>query len=599
MMTTIAEAVGVYLRRKTVRKNGKIHEYWLLVRSVRQGRCVRQEVVAQLGKLDARGRRKARAFADRMTGRRMHPSLFEPREMECASFELIRVNDVHMDRARRFGDVFVGLTLWHALKLDEALAELLPPGREDVPWSTLAAAMVICRLCMPSSELHLAEVLFRQTALDDLLGLPEWKVNDDRLYRALDRLLPHKEALERHLRLRLGELFDVHYDLLLYDVTSTYFEGLAHGNPQAQRGYSRDHRPDCKQVCIALVVTREGIPLAHEVFDGNRTDVTTVREIVETIERRFGAADRVWVMDRGMASERNIAWLKAGSRRYVIGACRSDLRRFEQQIIDRKDWRQIREDVEVKLCPAVDGNETYILCRSEARKSKDHAIVNRAADRLRARLESLQRRLAAAKQAVDRDQVNRQIGRMLAANSRAAKCFSVSLHADPARPSGLNIVFEEDTEWGTWAERSAGCYLLRSNVSGWSDEELWRTYIQLTEAESAFRIEKSDLSIRPVWHQREDRVRAHIFVCFLAYALWKTLELWQRQAGLGNSPRAILEELAQVQSADVVLPTTDGRELRVRCVVRPNETQAQLLDRLGIELPRRLTIPTPLANELV
>lgn len=582
----------MYLRRKTVRKNGKTHEYWLLVRSVRHGRRVRQEVIAQLGKLDAKGRRRARALADRMTGKRMHPSLFEPPVSDDVAVESIRVKEVSLDRTRRFGDVFVGLALWHALKFDDVLWDLMPRGREDIPWSTMAAAMVICRLCMPSSELHLAEVLYRQTALDDLLGLPDGKVNDDRLYRALDQILPHKEALEQHLRARLGELFDVQYDLLLYDVTSTYFEGLMLGNPQAQRGYSRDHRPDCKQVCIALVVTRQGIPLAHEVFDGNRTDVTTVREIVETMEKRFGAADRVWVMDRGMVSKPNLKWLKDGGRRYVIGASRSDLRRFEQELIDRRDWRSIREDVEVKLCPSEDGQETYILCRSQARIEKDTAIVARAAERIRARLASLERRLSASKKPVDRDSVNQQIGRILAQNSRASKCFSISLTDDPNRPSGLAVEAREDANW---ADRSAGCYLLRSNVTGWTDEEIWRTYIQLTDAESAFRIQKSELSIRPVWHQREDRVRAHILVCFLAYALWKTLELWQERAGLGNSPAAILEELRQVQSADVLLPTTDGRELRVRCVVTPNEAQAHLLDRLGLQLPKRLSIPTPLA----
>ncbi len=589
----MCEAADVYLRRKTVRKNGKTHEYWLLVRSVRHGRRVRQEVIAQLGKLDAKGRRRARALADRMTGRRMHPSLFEPPVTDDDPVESIRLKEVSLDRTRRFGDVFVGLALWHALKFDDALWELMPRGREDVPWSTMAAAMVICRLCMPSSELHLAEVLYRQTALDDLLGLPEGKVNDDRLYRALDQILPHKEALEQHLRARLGELFDVQYDLLLYDVTSTYFEGLMLGNPQAQRGYSRDHRPDCKQVCIALVVTRQGIPLAHEVFDGNRTDVTTVREIVETMERRFGAADRIWVMDRGMVSKRNLKWLKEGRRRYVIGASRSDLRRFEQEIVDRRDWRSIREDVEVKLCPSEDGEETFILCRSQARIEKDAAIVARAAERIRARLASLERRLAASKKSIERDRVNQQIGRILAQNSRASTCFSVSLIEAPDRPSGLAVEACENTNW---VDQSAGCYLLRSNVTGWTDEELWRTYIQLTDAESAFRIQKSELSIRPVWHQREDRVRAHILVCFLAYALWKTLELWQEKAGLGNSPAAILEELRQVQSADVLLPTTDGRELRVRCVVTPNEAQAHLLDRLGIQLPRRLSVPAPLRS---
>jgi transposase len=406
---------------------------------------------------------------------------------------------------------------------------------------------------------------------------------------------PHKDAIEQHLRNRLGELFKVNYDLLLYDVTSTYFEGLVLRNPQAKRGYSRDHRPDCKQVCIAVVVTREGIPLAHEVFDGNRVDVTTVKEIVSRVEARFGVADRVWVMDRGMASEENIAWLRQGGRRYVIGACRSDLRRYEQALVEAKDWQRIREDIEVKLCPGRDGSETYILCRSEARIEKDKAIVDRASERLRAHLERLQRRLATAKKRVDRDRVNRQIGRLLAKHSRAAKSCIVSVRQSKSNASGLQLIMRENKDWTRWAERSAGCYLLRSNVADWTEEELWRTYIQLTEAEAAFRIHKSDLSIRPVWHQREDRVRAHIFVCFLGYALWKTLEHWQAHAGLGNSPGHILEELRQVQSADVVLPTVDGVELKVRCVIKPTEEHAALLDRLGIELPRRLAIPKALA----
>lgn len=584
----------MYLRHKQVRKNGKTHTYWSLVQSVRHGRRVRQVVVATLGKLDARGRRQARAYADKLMDRRMQPSLFEPRDEAAADNETIRLKAVRIERARRFGDVYLGLALWHTLQLDDAFERLIPEGREDVRWSSIAAALVICRLCMPSSELHLAEDLYRQTALDDLLGIPEAKINDDRLYRTLDRILVHKDAIEQHLRDRLGELFRIQYDLLLYDVTSTYFEGLALGNPQAKRGYSRDHRPDCKQVCIALVVTREGIPLAHEVFDGNRVDVTTVKEIVAKIESRFGVADRVWVMDRGMASEENVAWLRAGGRRYVIGACRSDLRRFERQLVDAKDWRLIRDDVEVKLCPSPDGNETYILCRSEARIEKDKAIVGRASERLREHLERLQRRLKSAKKPVDRDRVNQQIGRMLAKHSRAAKAWAVSVRNSQTNASGLQLIVRENTSWASWAERSAGCYLLRSNVVDWSEEDLWRTYIQLTEAEAAFRIQKSDLSIRPVWHQREDRVRAHIFVCFLGYALWKTLEQWQSHAGLGNSPGHILEELRQVQSADVVLPTVDGREIRVRCVIKPTDAQAALLDRLGIDLPRRLAIPKAL-----
>ena len=589
----------MYLRYKRIRKNGKTHTYWVLVRSVRIGGKVRQETVATLGKLDARERRRARAFADKLTGRRMHPSLFEPIDEFEADAVTVKLKAVRVERPRRFGDVYVGLTLWHALQLDDAFERLMPEGNEDIRWSTLAAIQAICRLCMPSSDLHIAESLYRQTALDDLLGVPEDKINDDRLYRTLDRVLVHKEAIEQHLRDRLGQLFSIKYDLLLYDVTSTYFEGLALGNQQARRGHSRDHLPDCKQVCIALVVTRDGIPLAHEVFEGNRVDVTTVQEIVTTIEARFGAADRVWVMDRGMASKENFAWLASGGRRYVIGACRSDLRRFEQDLIEAKDWQRIRDDVEVKLCASPDGDETFILCRSENRKEKDRAIVGRAAVRLASELDRLRNRLAKAKKVVDRDRVNQQIGRMLARHSRAAKRFLVQVQDNASNPSGLELIVEDNQAWQEWSERSAGCYLLRSNVSDWTEEELWRTYIQLTDAEAAFRIQKSDLSIRPVWHQREDRVRAHIFVCFLAYAMWKTLELWQAQAGLGNSPRMILEELRQVQSADVVLPVVDGPEIKVRCVIKPNEAHAAILDRLGIELPRRLAIPKALQAAVV
>jgi transposase len=586
----------MYLRRTTIRKGGKVRTYWRLVRSVRHGSKVRQETVAMLSELDAHGRARARELAQWIAGRRVQPSLFEPRDPEASTSVPVRLNAVRLENSRRFGDVFLGLTLWRALELDELLSRRIPQGREQVSWATLAAVLAICRLCEPSSELYLADHLYRRTALEDLLGLHAEKVNDDRLYRALDQLLPHKVAIEQHLRERLGRLFQLKYDLLLYDVTSTYFEGLAARNPQAQRGYSRDHRPDCKQVCIALVVTREGIPLAYEVFDGNRVDVTTVQEIVSGVEERFGAAQRVWVMDRGMASEDNLEWLKEGGRRYLLGAVKSELKAFEKHLVEQKDWKRIREDVEVKLVEAPDGKETFILCRSESRRQKDRAIVERFATRLRARLDSLQNRLERARRPVDRGQVERQIGRMLERYSRAAGKYRVEVLEAKECASGLKLSIEPNDSWSEWASLSEGCYLLRSNVTDWSEEDLWRTYIQLTEAEAAFRIQKSDLSIRPVWHQLQERVQAHIFVCFLAYVMWKTLEQWQSRAGLGNSPRTLLDELALIQSADVVLPTTDGRELRIRCVVRPNADQAALLDRLGLELPKRLRIPARLTG---
>jgi transposase len=587
----------VYLRHSKVRKDGKTHTYWRLVRSVRRNGKVVQETVAQLGELDAEGRAKAKALARQITGRGDQRELFEPSDLDEAPVA-VRLKQLRLERGRAFGDVWLGWMLWRALRLDALCEEVLEAGREAVPWAQMASVLVIARLCEPSSELHIAEDWYRRTALEDLLALPESKVNAARLYRALDRLLPQKEEIERHLVKRLGELFDLSYDLLLYDVTSTYFEGLAERNPLAQRGHSRDHRPDCKQVCIALVVTREGMPLGYEVFAGNRTDVTTVEEIVETMEARYGIAQRVWVMDRGMSSAENVAWLQETKRRYLIGTPKSELKKWSREIAKTQDWRSVRDGVEAKLCSGPDGTETFLLCRSADRRKKEQAMHERFAKRIEARLESLGRRLERSRQPLDRGPINRQIGRILGQNSRAAGRYQIRLEEDPARDSGLRVVWSAKPEWDAWAQYSEGTYILRTNVRDWSSEELWRTYIQLTEAEAAFRIHKTDLSIRPIWHQKKERVQAHILVCFLAYVLWKTLEQWQVRAGLGNSPRTILDELRRIQSTDVVLPLADGsrRELRIRCVVRPDKAQALLLGRLGLRLPERLRIPPPVAE---
>ena len=587
----------MYLRHSKIRKDGKTHTYWRLVRSVRRNGKVIQETVAQLGELDAEGRAKAKALARQITGRGDQGELFEA-SAPLAETARVRLDRVRVERGRSFGNVWLGWKLWHALRLDALCAELLPRGRERVPWSTMAAVLVLARLCEPSSELHIAEDWYRRTALEDLLGLPSERVNDDRLYRALDRLLPHKAAIEQHLVKRLGELFDLSYDLLLYDVTSTYFEGLAERNPLAQRGHSRDHRPDCKQVCIALVVTREGMPLGYEVFAGNRVDVTTVEEIVEAMEARYGIAQRVWVMDRGMSSAENVAWLQQTKRRYLIGTPKSELKQWSREIAETKDWRTVREGVEVKLCTGPEGSETFVLCRSVDRRKKERAMHARFSKRIEARLESLGRRLERSRQRLERGPIDRQIGRILGQNSRAAGRYQIRLEEDATRDSGLRLVWSAKPEWDDWAQHSEGTYILRTNVHEWSEEDLWRTYIQLTEAEAAFRIHKSDLSIRPIWHQKAERVQAHILVCFLAYVLWKTLEQWQQRAGLGNSPRTLLKELGRIQSTDVVLPLADGsrRELRIRCVVRPDKAQALLLDRLGLRLPERLRIPSHVAE---
>jgi transposase len=583
----------VYLRHTTRRKDGKSHVYWRLVRSVRRGGKVVQETVAQLGELDAEGRARAEELARSICGRaqeRSQGQLFDSsRPSQALAVQLDRVR---LERSRSFGAVWLGLKLWQALKLDEVLGELLPRSREAVAWTDVVALLVIARLCEPSSELYVAEKWYRTTALEDLLGVSAEQIYDERLYRALDRLLPHKEGIEKHLVKRLGELFDLDYDLLLYDVTSTYFEGVA--DPAiAKRGYSRDHRPDCVQINIALVVTREGMPLGYEIFAGNSTDVSTVKQIVEKMEERFGKVNRVWVMDRGMVSAENIAWLNATNRRYVIGTARTELRRFAKQLAEKTDWRQIREDVEVKICRGPDGSETFLLCRSASRIEKEKAMHERFSKRIEEGLQSLARRIEKSKTVLDRGALERQIGRLLERNSRAAARYSIAISEDPSVPAKVKLRWSQRTEWDHWAKLSEGTYILRSNIHDWTDEELWKTYIQLSEAEAAFRIHKSDLCIRPIWHHKQDRIKAHILICFLAYALWKTLQKWQSRAGLGDSPRTILTELSRIHSADIVLPLADGskRELRLRCVVRPEREQQLLLQRLGLILPARLRPP--------
>jgi transposase len=580
----------MYLRHTTIRKDGKVHRYWRLVRSVRVGRRVIQQTVAQLGELDAHGRIGARAFARRLIGAPEQAALFND-----ASAHLtvpVRLKGIRIERSRQFGDVYLALALWRGTGLEELCQQLLPAGQERITWAKMAAVLVAARFCEPSSELHIAEDWYRRTALCDLLQLGDEEVNKDRLYRGLDHLLAHKTTLEAHLSKRCGELFAVQNEVLLYDITSTYFEGQAEANPQAQRGYSRDHRSDCKQVCIALVVTFDGFPLGYEVFAGNTHDSQTLQTIVTTMEARHGMLGRVWIADRGMASAGNLAWLRQTGRRYIIGAPKSELKKFASELAAADGWRTVQQGVEVKLAHHPETAETVILCRSADRRSKEKAMHDKFSRRIEERLERLAARIARSKKRLDPATVNRQIGRILQQNQRAAARFAMQLLADPC-PAGFRLCVAYNAAFDDWAALSEGAYLLRSNITDWSNQQLWKAYIQLTQAEAAFRIQKDQLNVRPIWHQREDRVQAHILVCFLAFVLWKSLEMWQQRAGLGNSPRTILEELARIQSHDVVLPTATHGQIRLRCVTQPDPAQAALLDRLGIILPKRMRIAEP------
>ena len=391
---------------------------------------------------------------------------------------------------------------------------------------------------------------------------------------------------------RLGDLFDLEYDLLLYDITSTYFEGQCAGNPMAKHGYSRDNRSDCPQVCIGLVVTEEGIPLGYEVFDGNTNDSTTVETMVNAMEKKHGQANRVWVMDRGMVSEANLKFLREKGGSYIVGTPKAMLRRFDKYLTD-KDWHEAQDGVQVKLVPGPDGEETFILARSKDRQKKEKAMHDRFVERMEAGLIKLQ---ASAESGRLKDEAiaNQRLGRLNQRYWRAASAFTVKIK--PIRQAKgkqrLSIIWTRNKKWSDWTAISEGCYLLRTNLTETDPATLWKRYIQLTEAEWAFRITKDELAIRPIWHQKEERVLAHILVCFLAYVLWKSLAQWMRRAGLGDAPRTVLEEFAKIKSGDVVLPAkmADGskRTIRLRCVTTADEAQKVLLNRLGINLPQRL-----------
>jgi transposase len=587
----------MFLRRCERRKNGKTHSYWALVESVRTAKGSRQRVVAYLGELKGSARTGWAQLGRRLQReQRPQPSLFDPPHHDDPVSEeeevLVRLKDIRLERLRDFGSVWLAWGLWRLVGLDTLLATLLPGGREDVPWATVAALLTIARFCEPASELHIENVWYRRTALEDLLGVPAEKVHTDRLYAGLDRLLPHKEAIERYLKQRLGDLFDLDYQLLLYDITSTYFEGQCRANPLAKRGYSRDNRPDCVQVLIALVVTGDGIPLGYEVFAGNRNDATTVKEIVEAMEAKYGRANRTWVMDRGMVSEANLEFLRGRGGRYIVGTPKAMLRQFEQHLTEQ-GWNEAQAGVEVKLVPGPDGDEKFVLARSADRRAKEKAMHERFRERLEKGLEGMQQS-AASGRLRDEAVAQQRLGRLKQKYWRASTAFDVSIERLP-QPEGkarLRVTWKPNSRWQQWTQLSEGCYMLRTNLTETDPATLWKQYIQLTDAEWAFRIAKDELRIRPIWHQKDGRVKAHILVCFLAYVLWKTLAQWMQGSGLGDAPRTLVDELAKIKSGDVVLPTQGSngtaREVRLRCVTEPDAAQKVLIGRLGLKLPRRL-----------
>jgi transposase len=586
----------MFLRRFERRKNGKVNTYWALVESYRTAQGSRQRVVAYLGELKPGEQSGWAQLAQNLDGKQPPASsLFDPPMEEAPAVDDARVElrCVRMERLRGFGDIWLSLGLWRLLELDVLLEKLMPAGREEIPWATVAAILTIARFCRPQSELRIEQLWYRGTALDDLLGVSVAKVHTDRLYAGLDQILPHKEAIEKHLRQRVGELFAPAHELLIYDVTSTYFEGQCAANPLAKRGHSRDHRPDCLQVCIGLVVTEEGLPLGYEVFEGNRHDSKTFTTIIDAMEKKYGRSQRIWVLDRGIVSADNLELLRSRGGRYIVGTPKSMLRQFERHLSEQ-DWTEVQSGVEVKQVVSADSPEQFVLARSPDRRAKEKAMHERFVTRMEDGLKRLQ--VAAAQGRLrDEGQAHRRLGRLLQKNSRAAKAFQVQIEkkSEAKGKAQLRITWTKDTAWAQYATLTEGCYLLRTNITDLDPAVLWKQYIQLTEAEWAFRIGKDELRLRPIWHQKKDRVLAHILVCFLAYVLWKTLAQWMRRSGLGDAPRMLVDELAKIRSGDVVLPTKTaagdrGSTIRLRCVSEPDAGQKVLLNRLGLSLPRRL-----------
>ncbi len=594
----------MFLRSHRREKDGKDHTYWSLVETVRTPDGPRQKTLCYLGELNssahARWLKTVEVFNEQGQTEqlKLFPSDVAP-PADDAGVARVLLNKVRLERTRQFGSCWLGLELWKRLGLDRFFEQAMDEHEADVPWSRVAAVLAINRLCEPGSELAIEERWYPSTALDDLLGIEEGKINDTRLYRCLDRMLPHKTKLERHLKQRYGELFGAEFDVLLYDLTSTYVEGAAEKNPMMRRGYSRDHRPDCEQMVIALIVNSEGFPFSYETFDGNRADVSTMETVLRMVERKYGKARRIWVFDRGIVSEENLQAIRRRGGQYLVGTPRSQMKQFEEELL-KDDWTQVRPEVEVKKLAIPQGEETYILCRTAGRKEKEKAIRNRFSSRMEDALKRLARTIETGR-LKDRNKMERRLGGIQARHPQVNDLYDVALRETA---QGIRLEWGIREERKLWRGLREGAYMLRTNIETGTADELWSRYMQLTEAEASFRALKSELSIRPLFHQKEPRVKAHVMVAFLGYALWVTLKhLLQRRApilpqpsasGVGNvQPLSAMKALAlldTLQSADIVLPTTDGHEIRLRRITEPTADQKSLLRQLSLTLPERFEL---------
>lgn len=575
----------MFLRSTTRNKDGKLHRYYSVVenRRLTSGK-VAQRTVLYLGEINDSQEtawRKSLEVFDESAKEPTTLSLFpEDREIPADALDAVQVklSGMELRRPRAFGNCWLACELWQQLGLAGFWAERLPPGREDVPWTKVLQLLVVNQLVDPGNEFRLHRQWFDHSAMDELLRVDFAVAEKDRLYRCLDRLLAHKKELFLFLKDRWRNLFNARFDVLLYDLTSTYFEGECEQNPKARRGYSRDGRPDCLQVVIALVVTPDGFPLAYEVMDGNTADKATLRGFLEKIESTYGRAERMWVMDRGIPTEALLEEMRRPERQlsYLVGTPRARITAMEKKWLDLP-WQKVRDSVEVKLWN--EEGELFVLAKSEGRQAKESAMRRR---RLVQYLRALRRMRHSLP---SRDQLMMRIGAAKSKAGRAAAYVQFRLPANDEPVTRETFSFKLDREKFDKAELRDGHYLLRSNVTADDPKVLWERYVQLTEIEAVFKALKSDLAVRPIRHQLEHRVEAHIFVAFLAYCLMVTLRKRLQAHAPGLTPRAVLEKLKTIQMLDVWLPTTDGRHLVMSRYTQPESDQQLLLEKLRLRLP--------------
>lgn len=578
-------AGSVFLRSTNRKKDGKDHRYFSVVENQRVagGKSV-QRTVLYLGEINDQQQaawRKTLDVFDEQGQRYRNLSLFpedRPLPEDAVDSIQVQLSGLELRRARPFGNCWLASELWDQLGLGEFWRTRLGEGREALSWEKVLRLLVVNRLLEPGSEFRLHRHWFVESGMDALLGEDFRVAAKDRLYRCLDRILEHKTELFVWLRHKWAELFAADFEVLLYDLTSVYFEGELEDNPKARRGYSRDHRPDCVQVVIALVVTPDGFPLAYEVMNGNTTEHKTLMPFLERIEKSYGKAKRVWVMDRGIPTEETLGLLREPEREtfYLVGTPKGRMRQHEQKWLDL-EWQQVRDSVEVKLYKHE--GELYVLARSQGRQDKENAMRRKRLVRLLKKLRAMRRSLPG------RDQLLLRIG---AAKKEAGRAFSL---VDITLPRAQQAVtrdsfrFKLNKEKLGQAEERDGHYLLRSNLTAEDPELLWTRYVQLTQIESVFRSLKSELGIRPVYHRLEHRVDAHILVAFLAYCLQVTLKNRLQIHAPGLTPTAVLEKLATVQMIDVWIPTVDGRWLILPRYTQPAKDLQVLLEKLHLALP--------------